>query len=1344
MRIISQSQLAHFFKKKAVRYTLLSLLVFGLFFLIGFIKKYHIPKLKTWALLEIENYTTQNTPIRVWPKDIEMSFFPLGLEVKDVDLLPQNELAKKLSPGHIESIQAYLSWFSLIQGQLKLSELVLHKPEISYIDKLKKPKKVSPTQISKLSILKAKDLFFNKLISEIPIESLVIENLNAYISLNQIGYAFHTEDLNLNIDLERNKIVSKIQSPKIQIKQLSKENYFQVYLSSTFVIHPEQFDYSNLELIHHDSEIKGSGYLRWDANMESVNDIQSNMSIKLKLPDIRKKVLSFFPQISIPNLKGDFTTDFSFQKFKDKTPTSQFHVTTQNLSINQFVVGDLDTKGRLLNEKIDLLKLDLSNNSGQISLENTSFDLLKNYKFQTQIYVKSIELRQLLINLGVPSTPLHLDVSGLLPCSGGIKPKFELKCNNGHLNVSNFNVHSGAPDKYPIAGFTKMDIKGDVTVDSDKVLYQAQLEMPQSKGTSSGVIDYGKGFDIQYESPDLQLSDLTTLANLKFEGSVKVKGRTFGDSHKGRIQMNVGTKDFWFEDYLLNQLQTQVDYNSGILKFNNILGKYKTSQYSGRTSINLKNNQIFVKIQSPFLDAEDLSSVIERRFKLPFFFSGTGTAYAKVWGPMNLSQLSYNVKTNLFRGTIAKESYDELQLEIDAIAGQVKSKNSYLKKGQGQFKLLGSVDPKGQMNSQITGYNLKLEEFEMLTQMNLNLTGNFNFNTQLKGYILDPEIESEGKFVNISMNNEPLPPSHFELGISKKSIKAKAQFMNNTVVTHFNFPLTNEENFQLYLKTKKWNFTRFLSLFADQAERKKYHSELDSVIDIKSSKGGFWSSNGQVLVTSFLVRNPPYLLKNKETMTINVKNGVINTDKFYVEGENSKLELIAQNLTQNKLSATLSGHFPLTLATILTPLSELKGDAETHVQLSGTAQDPQLDGNFSIKNGLIKIKEFPDYFDNIFSQIRFNMDYLDVISTQGKLGQGPFSAQGRIEFKGIRDLPMNFQGKFNEVRLTVPEGVSSRGFGDFKIHGRWFPYTLSANYTILDGSVTKEFNDSKSSNTLIKPSQFLPQFLTQESISPIELDLLVKITNPIPVKNSRVDAKVLGELTVKGNPLTPVLNGNLNALNDGKIFFRNNEFEILNANLTYKNDPPENPNIVLASRTQIQTEDLTYDVQLNVLGTASNPNFKLTSIPPLKEYEIISLLALGMTQQELDKKVDAEELAAQTSYQLGSALLASPLGKQIKNRFGFEFNISSEFDEEDTVVPKVTIKKQLTKKLDATASRTLDQNPKNNVKLKYKVNKNLSVIGVWDGTENKDTTGVQSDASTSIFGVDLEFKRKFK
>lgn len=159
-------------------------------------------------------------------------------------------------------------------------------------------------------------------------------------------------------------------------------------------------------------------------------------------------------------------------------------------------------------------------------------------------------------------------------------------------------------------------------------------------------------------------------------------------------------------------------------------------------------------------------------------------------------------------------------------------------------------------------------------------------------------------------------------------------------------------------------------------------------------------------------------------------------------------------------------------------------------------------------------------------------------------------------------------------------------------------------------------------------------------------------------------------------------------------------------------------------------------------GRGPTPQINLSSQPPLSEREIVSLLALGVTTAAMDSKRSSDFQAANTSTALGTALLQKAGGKKLKDALGVDVRVSSSQPTPDNAsTPKVTLSKQWTPKFGASASSTLSGTPTNNVKLEYKMNKNVSAIGSWEG---KETVQENKGSTQNVFGLDLEYKVQFK
>jgi translocation and assembly module TamB len=174
-----------------------------------------------------------------------------------------------------------------------------------------------------------------------------------------------------------------------------------------------------------------------------------------------------------------------------------------------------------------------------------------------------------------------------------------------------------------------------------------------------------------------------------------------------------------------------------------------------------------------------------------------------------------------------------------------------------------------------------------------------------------------------------------------------------------------------------------------------------------------------------------------------------------------------------------------------------------------------------------------------------------------------------------------------------------------------------------------------------------------------------------------------------------------------------------------------------------------YDISLQASGNSKHPNFKLTSVPPLSEQEIITLLAFGVTSSQLDERVHSKEQQNQSGFEIGAAIFSNnPLNKKIKDTFGLDLQLTSSFDSIRNIsVPKFTASRRLNEKLNASASRSIGGEISTmEFELRYLLNQNVSAVGTYKSTETENPTLFTDSAkqNQSIFGVDLEFKRDFR
>ncbi|MCB0413068.1 MAG: hypothetical protein KDD50_01960, partial [Bdellovibrionales bacterium] len=164
--------------------------------------------------------------------------------------------------------------------------------------------------------------------------------------------------------------------------------------------------------------------------------------------------------------------------------------------------------------------------------------------------------------------------------------------------------------------------------------------------------------------------------------------------------------------------------------------------------------------------------------------------------------------------------------------------------------------------------------------------------------------------------------------------------MDKSVVADFKIPFKEDEEFWFKFDSKNWSFTRFFSIFSNNEEQKKYQTSADIHLDVRSQRGGFWTSTGDLIIEKVKLKKNNISMFNPEPMKIKIKNGKINSSNFKLVGNNSYIEFIADGLTKNNLNSHLKGQMKMTLLNILTPLQDLGGDLNFNLNFSGSVDNP--------------------------------------------------------------------------------------------------------------------------------------------------------------------------------------------------------------------------------------------------------------------------------------------------------------------------------------------------------------------------------------------------------------------
>ncbi len=1304
------------------------ILTAAFFFLIGFMGRYHLHSVETWILSQIEETSRRFLPIKMLARGIELSFFPVEVHFKEISFVPNETLSSHLSPGRVERMTVRPDLFRLLKGQLLIDQVKIERPDITLSFNIK--------QRGDFSFSLAKTF---ELLHFVPLSKVQIEHARIRADEQSSKSQVLIEHLQLKFQRENRSLKIGANSPQLTLQMKQLPNPVTVGFGVAGRWYKDVIEVDQVKILKGNSFFNGKGVLsNLEEDLKSLK-AQGEILASLELPSVNTWLTTYLPKQKFPTLFGHLKAKMDLTWSAGKLISNHFRTKTTDLKVDQFTVGELVADGLFESSKLILNTLAVSNDSGSYYADKLHVDFQEKILFSTVLKSQAFELQKLLLTLGIGPIPVLLDIDAEIPCSGELHPNLSIQCRGGWARARNLDVAVGeGAAQFPIVKMNEAMVRGDIEIDPRGVKYSAQLQLEKSQGRSSGYVEFLTGFECEYETDEFFFSDLTQLITVPFEGQTRIKGSIKGNSSTSSFYMDLKTSNFWIDNYAMGEWTSRLFYKKGHLLFQNLQGIYGASRYFGEIDIDLSKATLSVVASFPYVEARNLAEIFSRKIKIPVEISGSGTGKLSASGPFDFTKLTYRLDSTLYRGTIDRESFDQIHFNVHAKNGEAVVDRVQLSKGRSVVILTGKGHPDGTIQTEIQGKDLRLEESETINHLARGLNGKASFVMKLEGPVRHPFIELKGQLTDTTMNSQRLGDSEMKVRFSSDAVEGSANLMSSTVITRFLLPLKEASPFSFYFSTSRWNFVPFLSILTG-TQPKGFTSEITGVIDLSSPRDGLWNASGKIDIDRLILRRGPVSIGHEAPLRAKFANGVLNTEGFVLSGKDSLIELKALDSSQKRINTTLIGKINMEFLTLFAPvLEELRGNLGFSFQFSGERNQMEMLGSAFSEGAYVKLSEFPYPFEGVRTDLLFSQSKLIINSLTAKMAGGNLSADGTIMFKALRNIPTRVKAQFQNISLDFPEKVHSEGSGELLFSGDWFPFLLSGSYKIKKGLFTREFDSKATKKTLTKRASFLPQLILQNQSDPLLVDLMVELGDHFTLENSLVDGEVTGSVQLTGPAGRPQMVGSVKLKKGTKIFFKDTPFEVTASDIVFQRDKPDQAQLYISASSRVKE----YDVGLTLQGSSENPSIDLSSQPPLTKENIISLLTLGLTTEELEQTTTQ---VYQSSVQLGTQIFTkSALGDTLKNPFGLKFQISSENDTINTGAPKFTVSKQWTPRLLVKGSQTLGQKSKTEGVLEYQVNENWSSILWMEQTELEQGISQTQEDTPEKVGIDMRYKVEFK
>lgn len=1313
-------------------------LVFGT--LIG-VYFYFKPKMQSWILGQVTRLSDEKLPVNLKIESVNWTLLFPEVQVEGVSISPKPGDLKDLPPIEIKKVSASLDIFAIFTGRLAVSSLLIDSPTtVIQLDPFLKdtgPSKPLPM-----------DMLFEYL-PKIPISRLGLKAADITIISEKQQLNVHLKETDILVMNRRNRV--QLQFDSNESTFLFEKTEIPFRLQGEATLNRQSLDLNNVKLGALNSLVTMSGSLEDFAriHMEPKGTVEYEV-----FSDLEAFYIASTEYFKMPSLSGSIKSSGRLQLADMDKTVAGFKVLGQKIKIDQFDVGDIQFEGQFAKNLLSFSDIALTNEAGLLDVKGLQIEFGKKegktaLDLRGKILSDQIDMNELMIRIGVGDIPVEGFISADISCQGAILPALEMKC-QGSTDAEQFEVRSGPRPEDLIVSVDEFGAKGDFTVTQQGVKYQAKVHVKEDQGTSDGFVSFKEGFKINFATPELHFKNIQHLAGLKLEGSGALNGSTQGDSQAATFQMTLSPKEFFFDNFYLGDVTGKMRYDSGRMYFTEMAGKVGSSAYSANVTVDLNKKRISAKADLPQYELTDVFKIFERIYKMPVEITGTGKASATVEGPFQIGRLSYDLNTTIFRGMAVGESFDRAEFHLISNSGEMKVNNGKLTKNKTDFVMTGVSHPDGQIDLKVVGGKFPLEESENISKLGAQINGLLDVNIALTGHVLNAETDVKGRIYQLNVEEQDFPESTFELDVTKQLLKGKTNLFTGQLLADFAFPLVDGQPFKLDLNAKNWNYATLFTLIGGGNLLNDYNARMTGDLQLASPSGGMWASTGKGTIQNFILQRGNLSLQNKQPMILEMKSGLISLTNFRLDGDQTFFDVKGKEFSKDQLNVHIDGKANLRLFQIFVPfLEEFAGTANISIDTSGSLSKPEVLGNAKVSGGFIKIKGFPHPFEKTQADIQFSQSKILVDGIKGTIAGGTFEGGGTVGIEGPRNFPTNIRARLDNVNFNVPDQIRTSGNADMTFAGSWFPFTLSGTYHVTGGFMDKEFGGGETANSL-RASSYLPKIILQSAFEPVLLDLNILIERPLTIKNSLIDGSALGNLAVRGAPTQPALSGRIVLEPGSKILIRDKTFDVQAASVQFTGSTEINPDLYLTAKSRI-TE---YDINILAQGSAKNPQLRFSSVPPLAERDIVSLMALGVTSQSLERQVEnsqknksnssGENLAAA----VGGMLFQQGDLKDLQDRTGVQVQVSSSYDDTKNVsVQKFTLSKKLSDRVKASATQTAGSQTGREYSLQYNLTDNVSAIGRYEDRQPSQNSGTVDSAareSQSIFGIDLEFKKEFK
>ena len=706
-------------------------------------------------------------------------------------------------------------------------------------------------------------------------------------------------------------------------------------------------------------------------------------------------------------------------------------------------------------------------------------------------------------------------------------------------------------------------------------------------------------------------------------------------------------------------------------------------------------------------------------------FPITGNLNFQVHAGGTLGDLTGGGELSVQGGAIEGQLYHSLVATL-SLSGQTihLAKLTFLQDG-GTVIGNGTYDLKTQnFLGNLDGTNFELAHFPQPKDSRLSVGGAVKFDAHASGTLNSLSVLAGIHMRNLVLAGQPAGAlevvAHTQgstVYFTAQSSQAAAQLqVKGQTTLHGDFPT------QANVVLTNLNIAPFLRAFRVQSVTG--NSSIGGTITVAGPLREPKQFSGDAEINQFSATLQGIALQAAGPVRISLHEGILRITQAHITGMETDLAVTgtASLVDGQALAITGVGGINMKLAQTFDSDITSSGHVDFNVEANGTLTQPSLSGSLHLTNVALALNDLPNGISKLNGNLIFDQNRLEVQDLVGTTGGGQLKFGGFLAYQ--QGIYGDFTANGKDIRVRY-SGISATADTTLHLQG-------SQNNMLLSGSV-------QITRFIIGPNVDFASFATGAgaSVPPnpnapsshVRLDVHIFSAPQLDFQNSYAQLAGSVDLRIRGTVAQPAILGRIN-ITDGTANFAGTTYRLQHGEIFFTNPVMIQPIIDIDATTRVEE----YDVTIGLHGNANQLTPTFRSEPPLPQADVISLLALGRTQEEQQLYSQQEQsvgVDSTTNALLGGALNAA-VGSRVQKLFG---------------VGSVKIDPTYVGSIGSSSARiTVQQNISRNVQVTYATNVNATaqqlIQAQVDVTSSVSLLAVRDEAG--VFSLVLKVHKRYR